>query len=269
MNWESISTTIFEFFTESGAKLIGAVLIVLVGFKLSKLLTNVMKHAKLLGKLDATARSFFTSFTGVMIKILVLITAAATLGVPMASMVTVIGSAGLAVGLALQGSLSNIAGGFIILVFKPFVVGDFVVLGEYSGYIHGINIFYTKMYTMDNKKIMIPNSKISSETLVDVSALPTRRVDLNFTASYDADIDEVKDVLLSAADKHPLVLKEPAPFARLCEHESSALKFELRVWCETQNYWDVHYDLLEIVKKSFDENDIEIPYQQLDVNVKR
>ena len=267
MKWETFVDTIIEFCTTSGVKLIAAILIIAVGFRVVRFISNTFKKSKLYERLDAIIRSFMLSAIGILLKLLLVITAAATLGVPMTSMIAIIGSAGLAVGLALQGSLSNIAGGFIIMIFKPFFVGDYISVGKYEGVVHSISIFYTKIYTLDNKKIMIPNSVISNESLTDYTALPTRRVDLKFSAAYSSDIDEVKRLLQRVAQRHELVLKEPPPLIRLAEHDSSSLNFVLKVWCKTDDYWTVYYDIIENVKKEFDINGIEIPFPQLDVHM--
>ena len=267
MKWDSFVNTIVTFCTTSGVKLIAAILIVVVGFRIVGVVSNAFKKSKLYERLDPNIRSFLRSSISVCLKIILVITAAATLGVPMTSMIAVIGSAGLAVGLALQGSLSNIAGGFIIMIFKPFYVGDYISVGQYEGVVHSISIFYTKIYTADNKKIMIPNSVISNESLTDFTALPTRRVDLDFTVAYSSDIHEVKRILQSAADTHVLVLKDPPSVIRLAGHDSGSLRFVLRVWCNTPDYWTVYYDILESVKKAFDENGVERPSSQLDVHL--
>lgn len=258
---------IIEFCMESGVKLIVAVVVLLIGFKLIDLLGKKFKNTKFYEKLDPTARTFFRSFMTIALKIVLVIAAALIVGVPMASMVAVIGSAGLAIGLALQGSLSNIAGGFIILVFKPFKVGDFITSADATGTVESINIFYTKILTGDNKVVQVPNSVISNQTLTDYSTKDVRRVDLTFSTSYDADLEKVKSVLLGVAEKTDKALGDPEPQARLNEHSASSLNFVLRVWCKTDDYWDVYFDLVEGVKKAFDENGIEIPYQQIDVHV--
>ena len=181
-------------------------------------------------------------------------------------MIAVIGSCGLAVGLALQGSLSNIAGGFIILVLKPFSVGDFITSGDIAGTVEEISIFHTKVLTVDNRRIIVPNSTISNATLTNVSALKERRVDLTFTAAYENDIDTVERVLTEACLNHELVLKEPEPFARLSAHKDCALEYTVRAWCKAEDYWTVYFDLIKDVKKAFDKNGISIPYPQLDVH---
>lgn len=255
-----------EFAVTYGGKLIGALLLLIIGFKLTSLITKKIAAAKALNKIDASTRGFIQSVINVLLKCLVGITALAVLGVPMTSMIAVIGSCGLAVGLALQGSLSNIAGGFIILVFKPFSVGDYITSGEISGTVEDIGIFHTKVLTNDNRRIIVPNSTISNATLTNVSALSLRRVDLTFTASYNTDIDLVEKTLLSVCENHSMALSDPAPFARLSAHKDSALEYTVRVWCKADDYWALYFDLIRDVKYAFDKAGIEIPYPQVDVH---
>lgn len=263
----ALKDKIIAFCMESGVKLVVAIVVLLIGFKLVDLFGKKFKNTKFYEKLDPTARTFFRSFITIALKIVLVIAAALIVGVPMASMVAVIGSAGLAIGLALQGSLSNIAGGFIILVFKPFKVGDFITTADATGTVEAINIFYTKILTADNKVIQVPNSVISNQTLTDFSTKDLRRVDLTFSTAYDCDVEKVKSILLGVALENPNALKDPAPEARLNEHGASSLNFILRVWCKNDDYWAVYFDMVEGVKKAFDENGIEIPYQQIDVHV--
>lgn len=258
---------IISFCMESGLKLIVAIVVLLIGFKLVDLFGKKFKDTKFYEKLDPTARTFFRSFLIIALKIVLVIAAALIVGVPMASMVAVIGSAGLAIGLALQGSLSNIAGGFIILVFKPFKVGDFIETADAVGTVESINIFYTKVLTNDNKVIHVPNSVISNQTLTDCSTKDMRRVDLTISASYDNDVEQVKSILLAVAEKTDKAVLDPAPQARVVAHGSNSIDFVYRVWCKNDDYWDVYFNLLEDVKKAFDENGIKIPYQQIDIHV--
>lgn len=258
-----------EFAVTYGGKLIGALLLLIIGFKLTNVITKRISSAKAFGKIEASTRGFIQSIASVVLKVLVGITALAVLGVPMTSMIAVIGSCGLAIGLALQGSLSNIAGGFIILVFKPFSVGDYITSGEISGTVEDIGIFHTKVLTNDNRRIIVPNATISNATLTNVSALQERRVDLTFTASYDCDIALVEKTLLEVCDAHELILKDPAPFARLSAHKDSALEYTVRAWCKAENYWTVYFDLIRDTKIAFDKAGITIPYPQLDVHTEK
>ncbi len=263
----ALKDKILAFCMESGVKLIVAIVVLLIGFKLVNILTKRFAKSKFYDRLDPTARTFFKSFITIALKIVLVIVAAIIVGVPMASLVAVIGSAGLAIGLALQGSLSNIAGGFIILVFKPFKVGDYISTADAEGTVEAINIFYTKVATNDNKLIHIPNSVISNQTLTDLSTKDLRRVDLSFDVSSENDYEKVKSLLLNVAESHPLVLKNPPVDSRLSSNNGVSLTFFLKAWCNNADYWTVYYDLLEGAKKAFDENDIKIPSQKIDVCV--
>jgi len=226
-----------------------------------------MKAGKLFAKIEPTARSFINSVLSIILKILLVITVAAILGVPMTSMVAVLGSCGLAIGLALQGSLSNIAGGFILTVFKPFVVGDYIKSGEFEGTVKSINIFYTKIITPDNKIIVIPNSKVSDSALIDYNAFATRRVEIDITAAYSEDSDNVKQALIDAAKENEKVDSSIEPVAVITSFDDSAVAYQLRIWCKTEDYWDVKFAVTERVKKIFDERKIQIPFPQMDVHI--
>ena len=188
-------------------------------------------------------------------------------GVPIASLITVIGSCAVAVGLALQGGLSNIAGGLMILIFKPFQVGDYIKANDLEGTVKSITMFYTTITTIDNKVIQLPNGNLTNSNITNYNTNPTRRVDLEICVSYDSDIDKVKKVLKSVVDKNEKILKDDRNLIRLMKHDSSSLNFAVRSWVKTEDYWDVYYDLMENIKKSFDENNIEIPFPQMDVHL--
>lgn len=261
--------TLEDFAVKYGGRFIAALIILFVGFKLVNILMKKLAASKASGRLDPSARSVVYDVTAAVLKCIIAITALAVMGIPMSSIVAVVGSCGLAIGLALQGSLANIAGGFILLVFKPFRVGDYISLDGVEGTVREIGIFQIKVETTDNKVIIIPNSSASNATLTNYTANPTRRVDLKFTASYDDDIDKVEKTLLAVCSRHPLVVSDPMPFARLSAQLDSALEYTVRVWCKSEDYWTVYYDLVKSVKYAFDENGISIPFPQLDVNSKR
>lgn len=261
--------TLEDLAVKYGGRLVAAIIILIVGFKLVNIFMKKLAGSKASGRLDPSARSVVYDVTAAVLKCVIVITALAVMGIPMSSIVAVVGSCGLAIGLALQGSLANIAGGFILLVFKPFRVGDYISLDGVEGTVKEIGIFQIKVETTDSKVIIIPNSSASNATLTNYTANATRRVDLKFTASYDDDINKVESVLFSVCSRHPLVLTEPVPFARLSAHLDSALEYTVRVWCKAEDYWTVHFDLLKSVKYAFDENGISIPYPQLDVNSKK
>ena len=256
-----------EFAVTYGGKLIIALVLLIVGFKIVNSVTKKLGNSKAFSKLDASAKGFVQNAVSILIKIIIAITALSIMGIPMTSMITVIGSCGLAIGLALQGSLANIAGGFILLILKPFKDGDYVIVNGIEGNIDNIGIFYTKITTLDNKSIVIPNSVISNATLTNVSALDERRVDLVFTASYNDDVNKVESVLKETCVKHEKVLAEKGIFTRLSSHDDSALEYTVRVWCKKEDYWDVYFDLIKDVKYAFDKNGISIPYPQTDVHL--
>ena len=265
--FDTIVDKIGEYLADAGINLILSIMLLLVGWKLINVLSKKMKEGKLFAKIEPTARSFINSALSITLKILLVITIAAILGVPMTSMIAVLGSCGLAIGLALQGSLSNIAGGFILTVFKPFVVGDFIKSGEFEGTVKSINIFYTKIITPDNKIIVIPNSKVSDSALIDYNAFSTRRVDIDITAAYSENSDVVKKALIDAAMENAKVDKTTEPVAVITSFDDSAVAYQLRLWCKTEDYWDVKCEVTERVKKIFDERDIQIPFPQMDVHI--
>lgn len=265
---EMFFQTITPYAIRIAEKLVIAVIVLAVGFKLAKLLVKLLSKSKALSKMDPSVSSFLNSFLSIAVKAIVIITVAGILGIPMTSFITILGSMAVAIGLSLQGSLSNIAGGLIILIFKPFVIGNYISVDGVEGSVTEIGLYYTHLTTVDNQKIVIPNAVASNNTLVNVTHQTTRRVDLSVTTSYDTDVDTVKDILLGIADAHSKVLKTPSePMARLAEHGDSALVFTFRCWCKSEDYWDVRFDLLESIKVAFDKRGISIPYPQLDVHL--
>lgn len=264
---ETFLNSLISTATDVGLRLLYALVILVVGFKLTNWLMKWLSKGKGFQKLDPSVQSFFKSFAGILLKVLVVISAAVVLGIPTTSFITMLASGGVAIGLALQGSLSNLAGGLMILVFKPFKVGDYIVAQGHEGTVRSISIFYTTLVSLDNEVITLPNGNLTNSTVVNKTCEPTRRVDLDFSVSYTSDIDTVKSVMLSVAKAHPSVKQEPAPFARLVRQEDSALVFQLRVWCDTQQYWTVHHDMNEQMKNEFDRQGISIPYPQMDVHI--
>ena len=253
--------------TNVGGKLIGAILTLIIGHFLIKFIMKAVRKSKAMQKTEVTVAHFLMNFLNIALNIVMIVTVIAILGVPMASVVAVIASAGVAVGLALQGSLSNLAGGIMILLFKPFKIGNFVETAGHSGTIEDIGIFYTVMRTPDNRQVTIPNGTVMGTEIVNYSVKDTRRVDLVFNVAYGTDVDKVRSILLEEAGKHPLTLDDPAPFARLTKQSESSLDFTLRVWVNAGDYWTVNFDLLETLNNRFEKEGIEIPFNQLDVHV--
>lgn len=267
MTLEKITDFLFEFATTWGMKLLGAIIVFVVGIKLISAVTKWIRTAPKLDKLDDSLRSFLGSFSNILLYVILVITVAMILGVPATSFITILASCGVAIGLALQGSLSNFAGGLMILFFKPFKVGDYIEASGEKGTVVEISVVYTVILSDDNKRITIPNGTLTNSVIENYTAEENRRVDLIFTASYDCDVEMVKKIITEAVKAHPLGLKDPAPFVRLAEHSDNALTYKARVWCKTEDYWTVYFDLTEAVKTAFDKNNIEIPYPQLDVHL--
>lgn len=267
---ESLVNTIKVFITQSAVNFIFsaicALVFILLGFKLSSWLVKVLKKSKGFQKLDDSLESFIASFISIALKILVVVIAATIVGIDVTALSAVIATFGVTVGLALQGSLSNLVGGLMILFFRPFKVGDFIDNHSDSGTVREIGIFYTTLATPDNKRITIPNGLLSNATVVNVSAESTRRVDMEFSVAYNSDIDKVLKVMRTVTEANSKVLKDPAPFVALLRQDASALVFVVRAWVDSANYWDVYFYLCENMKKAFDTTGIEIPFDQLDVH---
>lgn len=256
-----------DFVTATGSKLVWAIIVLIVGLKLIKWLIKRMQKSKLLQKFDDSLQSFIRSFVHITLDILLIVNVAVIVGIPMTSFVTLIASAGVAIGLALQGALGNFAGGIMILLFKPFRVGDFIETDKYSGNVKEITVFYTMLLTLDNKLITLPNGNLTNAAVTNYTAEPLRRVDFPCSVAHSSDIDLVKKVLMDIAAKNDLIKTDPAPQAVLLKYNDSALDYELRAWCDTQDYWTVRCELAEQIKKTFDENKIEIPFPQVDVHI--
>lgn len=250
-----------------GGKLILVIITLIIGQKLIKYVMKLLRKTLEKSNVDKSLFSFFMSAAKVALYVLLVITIVSMVGVPMTSFIAVLGSAGLAVGLALQGSLANLAGGVLILFLRPFQVGDFIDAVGHSGTVEEIQLFYTILNTPDNKRIFIPNGDLANNSSVNYSAYPTRRIDLTFGVGYDDDLQKVKDILYAIARKQDLILADPEPQVVVTEHADSSVNFSLRVWCNTADYWSIYFELMEKVKLEFDKQGINIPYPQMDVHV--
>lgn len=242
-------------------------IILIVGKIVMKLTLKIMSKGLQKSKIEVTAHSFLLSMTKTILQIFFIIILLSSLGIPMASIIAAIGAAGLAIGLALQSSLSNVAGGFIILFSKPFKKGDFVEVGGTQGVVDAISILYTRLVTGDNKVIYIPNGQMSSATIINYNELGTRRLDLVFSIGYDDDFNKSVKIITDVVESNELALKSPAPLVRMISHNASSIDIACRVWVVADEYWTLNFALLETVKSKFDENGISIPYPQMDVHV--
>ncbi len=260
--------TLFQKAMSAGLSIIYALIILVVGLKLTKFLISMLKKGKFFGKLDPTASSFIISLLSILLKALVFITAAVVLGIPMTSFITILASCGVAIGLALQGSLANFAGGLMLLIFKPFHVGDYIESNGIEGTVKGISVLYTVITTADNKNVTLPNGNLTNAAVINYSENDNRSISFIFSASYSSEIDTVKRLLLEVSAQNENVLTDPAPAAFVSEHRDSSVVYLLNVWCMTDKFWDVKLSIPEAVKKSFDANGIEIPFPQLDIHTK-
>lgn len=272
MNWKEIGNYLLNFLKElvttAGLRILYAALIIIIGLKLIKFFAKRCEKAKWYRRIDKSVAHFIVSSVNVILKVLVFVSAALVLGVPATSFVAILTSAGVAIGLALQGSLSNFAGGLMILIFKPFRVGDYIESAEVSGTVQDISIFYTVLITPDNKTIHCPNGALSNTHVTNYSEQETRRVDVPVSVSYDADVQTVKRLLLETAAANTIILPEQPPFVRLSECADSSLDFTVRVWCKNADYWTVKFDLTESIQAALVTAGIEIPYPQMDIHVK-
>ena len=241
-------------------KAIMAIIIYIVGSYIISLLLRATKKVMIKREVDITLQKFLISLLNWTLKILLIITVIAKLGVETTSFAAILASAGLAVGLALQGSLGNFAGGVLIMLFKPFKVGDLIQAQGETGVVKEIEIFTTKLTGLSNREIIIPNGSLSNGNIINFSSEGTRRVDLVFGVSYDADIKQTKEVLMNVLTSHPKVLKEPAPTVNVLELADSSVNFAVRPWCKTEDYWGVYFDVTENTKIALDKAGIEIPY---------
>lgn len=245
-----------------------ALIILFIGYIVTKLITKVIDRAMKRSKIDVGAKNFLLSVIRIGLYTVVLIMALSVLKVPISSIITILGAAGLAVSLALQTCLSNLAGGFIILFSKPFVTGDIIEFDGTVGTVRAISILYTKLDTFDGKTAFIPNGKVSDAKLINYTESPLRRIDLTFSISYGEDFKRAQAVICEVINNEPLAQSIPAPIVRMGRHGESTTDIDALVWVKNSDYISARYNLLENVKAAFDENGIEIPFSQLDVHMK-
>ena len=248
-------------------KLLSAVLVLIICLVVIKILMAVVTRLLEKSKLERSLHTFIrTSLKAILLFVAILIVASA-LGIDVTSLIAVLSVFGLAVSLAVQNSLSNVAGGIQVLGSKPFVVGDYVEAGGVSGTVSDVGIFYTRIKTNDNKLIQVPNSQIANEKIINYTAEEERRVDLKFTTSYDAPVETVKKAIEEVVGSHALIQVTPAPFVRVSNYGDSAIEYTVRAWCATGDYWTVYFDLLEQVKVAFDKAGVEMTYPHINVHM--
>lgn len=267
MDLTAILDKIYGMLAVYGIKIIAAAAILIIGIWVAKLFRKITKNILKKRDMDPTLGSFVGSLIYYAMIVFVVLAALAQLGIQTTSFIAVIGAAGLAIGLALQGSLANFAAGFLIIIFRPFKVGDYIEGAGTAGTVEEINILSTQLITPDNKTVIVPNSNMTSANIVNYSTKGTRRVDMVFGISYEDDIDKAKKILQEIIDEDDRVLKEPEPLIALAELGDSSVNFYVRPWTKADDYWSFLFETTEKVKKRFDNEGISIPYPQRDIHL--
>lgn len=267
-SWSGIWESIKSWCLTTGIKFIIGIIVLIVLFVIiNQFAKGLRKNLRKKGKDELVCNAVY-NITRKVLKVLALIVFFGFIGVEMTGIASIISSCAVALGLALQGSLSNIAGWVILIVTRPFRLGDFIEAQGVSGTVEEINLIYTHLKTTDNKVIYLPNGALSGGNITNYSVKPIRRLNQVYSVAYSADVDLALKIIYEVASKHALVLKDPEPFVKVQSYENSSIDICLRVWMKNEDYWTVNFDLLDQIKKALDENNIEIPFNQLDVTIK-
>lgn len=263
--WETFSAGFADFAVE---RLLTAVLVAVFCLVVIKILMKIVDRIlRRVDHLDSTIKSLLRVGLKILFLFIAVIIVLGCLGIPVTSLVAVLSVVGLAVSLAVQNFLSNVAGGLQIVGSKPFKIGDYVEAGGCSGTVHEIGLFYTKLNSVDNKLIQIPNSTIVTSNIINYSSEDKRRVEIRVSASYTTPSDEVKAVLEQLVGEHPLTLATPEPLIHVCEYQESAIQYIVRAWCANEDYWTVYFDLMDAIKPAFDAAGVEMSYPHVNVHM--
>jgi len=261
--------TIGTYLLNYSPKIVGALLVLIIGWIFAASLTGILVAVMKKQKIEKTLISFTKNLTSLLLKVLVIITAISMLGVQMASFIAVLGAMAFAVGLALQGSLSNFAGGVLIILFKPFKVGDFIIAQGEKGTVNHIEVFHTVLKTPDNKTVIVPNGSLANANIVNISTEKERRVDFTFGIGYEDDFEKAKKIILKILSTDKRIIRNDEIFVRVTELADSSVNITARAWVNSSDFWGVFVDTTETVKKTFDKNNISIPYPQMDIHMKK
>ena len=256
---QAIITNLAAMATAAGGKIILALLVLIIGNILIKSVLKFLGKSKMMDKIEGTVRTFILSFLKAGLYAILAISIIGIMGVPMASVVAVLASAGVAIGLALQGALSNLAGGIMLMIFKPFHQGDYVSAAGVEGVVKEVTLFYTVILTLDNKRITVPNGSLMNANITDYSAEELRRVDLQFACAKSESPAKIQDMMIAAMKAKPKVLSDPEPFARISGGTNEAMEFTVRAWCKSDDYWDVYFDLTQKITEYMAENGVKAP----------
>ena len=263
MNTEKIIEELLNISVDLAKKIVACLVVYAIGNYLIKKAVRLLKKSRLMKETEGTVQTFTASFVSIALYILLAIIIVNIMGVPMASVITILASAGVAIGMAMQGTLGNIASGIVLMLFKPFRLGDYVSIGTVEGTVKELNLFYTVFVTLDNRRVTVPHSTMMNANIIDVSAEENRRVDLYFTCDRSEDQVLVTQLLNKEVEKTDRSLKEPGPFVSLDEITDTSLRFVVKVWCRNSDYWDVYYDLLSRITAKLDENQINAPSMRI------
>ena len=266
--WENKLDEVLKWLTTNGIKMLIALIVLFIAFKIVNVISRRIKKRMVARECDPTFTIIITNIFRKGIKILLFVAYLAYIGIDTASIGAVIASCGVGIGLALQGSLSNLAGGIIIVIVRPFKLGDYIEAQGEGGTVEDIKIFYTYIVTPDNRTVMIPNGVLANGVIRNNSLKDRRRVDFKFQVSYNSDLKLVKDTLINLVSQDERVFTDPAPFAQISEYGNSSITFTVRVWAKTTDYWNLYFSIMEKVKEEFDRQHIQIPYNQLDVTIR-
>ena len=261
-------TTIFDWLIPFAIKMLISSVLLFVSFKIVNAIARKIAGTGESGKLDKTIAKTFAYIFKPVAKSVIVLCLIGFVGIDTSGFAALLVSVGAGIGLALNGALSNLAGGILIILTRPFRVDDFIEAQGYSGTVEDIHVTTTKIRTPDNKVVYIPNGPLSADTIVNYSVKDTRRVDFTFAIGYDEDFDRAKQIVMEIFASHELVLTDPEPMARISEHSESSINITARAWVKSADYWTVKFDIMEAVKRAFDMAGIEIPYNQLDVHIK-
>lgn len=245
--------------TSYGIRIAMALLVYTIGTIIIKLIHKALRKGKLLSKTEGSVKSFTLSFVKIGLYVILVVSVIAILGVPMASVITVLASAGVAIGLALQGALSNLAGGIMIMIFKPFKQDDYIEAAGVAGSVSEVTLFYTVLITPDRKRITVPNGSLMNANVINYSSEEIRRVDLTFSCAKTEDVARVQEILLGVAEKTESILQDPTPFVKISGSTNEAMQFAVRVWCKNEDYWNIYFDITQRATEALKENDVQIP----------
>ena len=252
-----------EMLANAGGSIVLAIVILVVGMVLIKYIMKILRKMKSFEKLDQTMTRFILNLIKWLLYVMLIIAVISVLGVPMAQVIAVLASAGVAVGLALQGALSNLAGGILLMILRPFNVGDYVDAAGASGIVHSINLFYTVIITIDNKRVTVPNGSLMNSNVTDYTAEPQRRVDLVFACAKSEKPAEIQQCILDAVSGSKFALQDPAPFAHISGGTNESMEFTVRVWCKTENYWDLYFELNQLIVEAFAAKGVQAPAMRI------